>query len=148
MIQRIQSVWLFLAAMLNGLLFLFPLYRYNHPMGGMIPSPWQYESVKTYVPLFILAAVITVLPLVSIFMFGDRKRQKGMVWISIISISGFISLMLMRVSNLKNATPPAANFEYVLPGVLVTLGALVFLVLALRGIRHDEKLIKSLDRLR
>jgi heme/copper-type cytochrome/quinol oxidase subunit 1 len=56
--------------------------------------------------------------------------------------------MLMRVSNLRNGSPSIAHFEYVLPGVLVVLAAMVFLVLALQGIRKDEKLIKSLDRLR
>ena len=146
MIQRIQSLWLFLAAMLNGLLFICPLYRYNLP--NQVYSPWMVESARTYIPLFILAAVITILPMVTIFFFGDRKRQRGMVWICMISIASFVSVMLMRVSNLKNANPPVSNFQYLIPGVLVTVGALVFLLLALRGIRHDEKLVKSMDRLR
>ncbi len=146
MIQRIQSLWLFLAAMLNGLLFILPLYRYNYP--NMLYSPWQYESVRNYIPLFILAAVVTIMPLVTIFFFKDRKRQRGMVWLSIISIFAFIAVMMMRVSNLKNGSLSIAHFEYVLPGVLVTLGGLVFLILALQGIRKDDKLIKSLDRLR
>jgi drug/metabolite transporter (DMT)-like permease len=132
--------------MMNGLLFILPLYRYNFP--NMIYSPWQYESVRNYMPLFVAAAVTTVLPLVAIFFFKDRKRQRGMVWLSIISISSFIAIMLMRVSNLRNGSPSIAHFEYVLPGVLVVLAAMVFLVLALQGIRKDEKLIKSLDRLR
>lgn len=99
-------------------------------------------------PLFILAAIMTLLPLVAIFFYGDRKRQKGIVWLSMISIFAFIALMLMRISNLKNGTPPAGNFEYILPGVLVTVGGLIFEVMALRGINKDDKLIKSLDRLR
>lgn len=132
--------------MLNGLIFLFPLYRYNQP--GLLYSPWQAEGVRNFMPLFILAAVITLLPLISIFFFGDRKRQKSMVWMSIISIFAFIAVMLMRISNLKNGTPPVAHFEYVLPGVLVTLGGIVFEFLALRGIRADDRLIKSMDRLR
>src|SRR6478609_529306 len=100
MIQRIQSLWLFLAAMMNGLLFIMPLYRYN--FANLVYAPWQYESVRNYMPLFIMAAVATVLPLVSIFFFKDRPRQRGMVWLSIISIFTFIALMLMRVSNLRN----------------------------------------------
>jgi hypothetical protein len=131
--------------MFNGLLFLFPLYRYNFRLPY---SPWQNETVRNYMPLFIVAAVVTLLPLIAIFFFSDRKRQKGMVWMSIISIFAFISLMLMRISNLKNGTPPVQNFEYMLPGVLVTVAALVFEILAIRGINKDEKLIKSLDRLR
>jgi len=146
MIQRIQSLWLFLAAMLNGLLFIFPLYRYNYP--NMLYSPWQNESVRNYIPLFILAALVTILPLVTIFFFKDRKRQRGMVWLSIIGIFTFVVVMLMRVSNLRNGSPTISHFEYMLPGVLVTLGGMVFLVLALQGIRKDDKLIRSLDRLR
>src|SRR4051812_5020650 len=124
MIQRIQSLWLFLAAMMNGLLFLFPLYRYNTP--GLLYSPWQYEGVRNYMPLFIVAALITLLPLVTIFLYRDRKRQKGMVWLSMIGVAAFIALALMHVANLKNGSPPVGNFEYVLPGILVTVVAIVF----------------------
>ncbi len=132
--------------MLNGLLFIFPLYRYNQ--SGLLYSPWQYEGVRNFIPLFLIAAVITLMPLVAIFFFKDRKRQRGFVWLDIIGILAFLSVMLMRVSNLKNGSVPVANFEYVLPGVLVVVGGLIMSVLALRGIQKDDKLIKSLDRLR
>lgn len=146
MIQRVQSLWLFLAAMLNGLLFLFPLYRFNMP--GLMYSPWQYEGVKNYMPLFIVAAIITLLPLVTIFFYQDRKRQKGMVWLCIIGVIAFIALAMMRIANLKNGSPPVGNFEYVLPGLLVPIAAAVLEFLALRGIQKDEKLVRSMDRLR
>ena len=71
-----------------------------------------------------------------------------MVLISIISVFAFLGVLFMRISNLKNATPPIANFEYAIPGVLVVFAALVFLILGMRGIKRDESLIKSLDRLR
>jgi len=146
MIQRIQSLWLFLASMLNGLLFLFPLYRYNVP--NQVYSPWQLDKVTASLPLMIVAGVTTLLPLVTIFMFKDRKRQRGLIWITILSCFTLISLVLMRMNNLRNATPPAANLEYVLPGILVTFAAIFLLILALRGIRKDEQLIRSMDRLR
>lgn len=146
MIQRIQSLWLFLAAMINGLLFLFPLYRYN--FAGLLYAPWQVERAVNFMPLFILAALVTMLPLIAIFFFGNRKRQRGLVVLSMVSVFAFLSVMMMHVSNLKNGTPTVAHFEYLLPGFLVTIVALVFEVLALRGIRKDDKLIKSLDRLR
>jgi len=146
MIQRIQSLWLFLAAMLNGALFITPLYRYNFP--GLAYSPWQYESVRSFSPLMIIAAIITLLPLIALFLFKDRKKQKGMIWLSILGIASFVSVMLMHVANLKNSTPPATNLEYVLPGFLPAIAAIIALLLALRGINKDEKLVKSLDRLR
>lgn len=146
MIQRIQSLWLFLASMCNGLLFLFPLFQYNRPNPAF--SPWQVESVRNHLPLLIISVVITLLPLVSIFFFGDRKKQQSMVWVSIISVFAFLGVLFMRIANIKNSTPPIGNLEYMLPGVLVVFAALIFLILALRGIKHDEKLIRSLDRLR
>ena len=146
MIQRIQTLWLFLAAMLNGLLFIWQLFRYNYP--NMVYSPWQYEGVRNYIPLMILAALVTLMPLVTIFFFKDRKRQRGMVWLSILSIVAFIAVALMRASNLKNGSLSITNFEYVIPGILFPVAGMVFLVLALQGIRKDDKLIKSLDRLR
>lgn len=144
MIQRIQSLWLFLAAMCNGLLFIFPLYRF-------MPSdnaPWQLENIRSHLPMLITSCVITVLPLVSIFFFGDRKKQRSMVWVSIISIFAFLGILFMRTNNLNNMTPPPVSFEYMIPGVLVVFAALIFLILAMRGIKRDEALIKSLDRLR
>ena len=146
MIQRIQTLWLFLAAMLNALLFICPLYKYIYPDQAL--SPWVIEGVRSYIPLFLVAAVISILPLVSIFFYGNRKRQKGMVWISIISIFAFLGIVLMRVGALKNGTPPISNLQYLLPGMLVTIAALVFLILAMSGIRKDDKIIKSMDRLR
>lgn len=146
MIQRIQSLWLFLASMCNGLLFIFPLFKYNRPNPAF--SPWQIEKIQNHLPLLIIAVVITLLPLVSIFFFRDRKRQQSMVWISIVSVFAFLGVLFMRISNIKNSTPPVSNFEYMLPGVLVVFVALIFLILALRGIKRDEKLVRSLDRLR
>jgi hypothetical protein len=145
MIQRIQTLWLFLAAMCNGLLFIFPLYKFSQLTN---PNAWQFEGVRNHLPLLVCACVVTLLPLVSVFFFRDRKKQKSMVGVSIFSIFAFLGLVFMRTGNIKNATPPPANFEWVIPGVLVVFAALIFLVLAMRGIRRDEALIKSLDRLR
>ncbi|MBS1645540.1 MAG: DUF4293 domain-containing protein [Bacteroidetes bacterium] len=146
MIQRIQTLWLLLAAIFNGLLFFIPVYKYNIP--NQVYSPWNTVQVNNYIPLFILAALITVLPLVSIFFFKNRKRQISMVWISILSMVSFFALLLIRVSNLKNGSAATGNFQYTFPGIFVVLLALICCVLALRNIRKDEQLIKSMDRLR
>lgn len=149
MIQRIQSVWLLLAVMINGMLFLpsMSLYRYVVPT-GITGGQVKFLSTTNYFPLLIVAAVITLLPLVAIFMFKDRKRQKGMVLLSIIAGVGFIALMIMKIGNLRNGTPPVADDSYSIPGALLPVLSLLFLILAHQGIRKDEKLIKSLDRLR
>lgn len=146
MIQRIQTLWLALATIFNALLFFIPIYKYNFP--NQVYSPWQVEKVTSFIPLFIVAAVITVLPFVAIFLFKNRSRQKSMVWISFVSILSFLSIVLMRVNNLKSGTPTPGNFQYSIPGILVTVVAAICLIMAIRGIRRDDKLVKSMDRLR
>jgi len=143
MIQRIQSVWMFLAAMVSGALFVFPLYRYT-PSGGTA----QIMGASNYFPLLIFAALCTVIPMITIFMFNNRKRQKSMIWLSIVCCVAFIGLMLMHISGLRNITPPPTSDSYIVPGALLPVLAIVCLLLAFSGIRKDEKLIRSVDRLR
>lgn len=130
--------------MLNGLLFLLPLFSYTAP--GFTDT--RFEGVRQFIPLFIVAAVATLLPLVAIFFFMDRKRQRSLVWVSIIAAVSVTLLMMMRISSLKSETPPVTAVSYAIPGIIVTLPAIFFEVLALHGIWKDEKLVKSLDRLR
>lgn len=144
MIQRKQSIWLFLAAMLTGALFIFPLFTYQ-PAMSFEPV---VEGVRNYVPLFLVAAVSTLLPLVTIFMFGNRKRQKGLTIMSMIANAAILLLLMMHIGNVKEKLGEGATVNYALPGMLLPIAAIIFLILAYRGIRHDDKLIKSLDRLR
>ncbi len=140
MIQRIQSVWLFVAAMLNGLLFILPLYGYGNP-AVVVKS-------TEHVHLLLIAAISTVLPLLAIFFFGNRGRQKGLVWLSIFASLAFFGLTVLEVENLKQKNPGLVDFHYAIPGILVCIISVIFMIMAIRGIRKDEKLIRSLDRLR
>ena len=56
-------------------------------------------------------------------------------------------MMLNRVANLSKQTPPVTEGSYWVGAVLPVL-SIVFLVLAISGIRRDEKLVRSTDRLR
>ena len=144
MIQRVQSIWLFLAAFVSAALFIFPLYQYTLAGSSVV----TLLSARNEYLLLLLAALMTLLPLVNIFLFKNRKRQKNIVWLSILSSIGFIAMMLMKIQNLKNAVPPAMNDNFTLPGPIIPVAVVVFLFLALGGIRRDEALIKSVDRLR
>lgn len=147
MIQRIQSVWLFLASMVAGLLFLFPLISYVMPALPTRPIPIAaVERVRDYYPLLLLAGAATLLPLVTIFFYGNRSRQRSMVWLSILAAIAFLAVMFMHLANLRAGGHPEAS--YALVGPLFPVVSIVLLLLALRGIRKDEKLLKSLDRLR
>ena len=91
--------------------------------------------------------ICTLLPLVTIFMFGNRKRQSAMAFVNVIALCGFIPMVLSRVNTLNKMVPPPINGSYWIGAVLPVI-ALVFTILAIFGIRKDERLVKSMDRLR
>ncbi len=142
MIQRKQSIWLFIAALLNAGVFYFDLYRYHAIVNG-IDTPAQIR-VSDHFPTLLIALVMTMLPLVTIFMFRNRKRQITMSVFAIISIAGFITMALQRTKNLNSV--PASDSYWI--GSVLPVVAIVFLFMAILGIRKDDKLVKSTDRLR
>ena len=143
MIQRMQSVWLFLAALLNGALFISPLYKYQSAEASD-----NLLSANNFYPLMIIAAVITFMPLMTIFLFKNRKKQIRMIVVSILATISFIAVMMMRISSIKKGLPEPINDQYLIPGSLLPVVAILFMIVAIRGVNKDEKLVKSMDRLR
>jgi hypothetical protein len=100
--------------------------------------------VSDHFPTLLIALVMTLLPVVTIFMFRNRKRQITMSVFSIIAAAGFITMALQRTKNL-NAVPASDSYWV---GSVLPVVAIVFLFMAILGIRKDDKLVKSTDRLR
>ena len=153
MIQRKQSIYLFIAAMLNAGVFYFSLYTYHiftstATTTGTTNTDTLFEiKVNDHYPLLLIAVVMTILPLITIFMFGNRKRQTRLSFISILAILSFITMALNKVAHLSTLNPPPTHGSYWLGSILPAI-SLVFIFLAIFGIRRDEKLVKSVDRLR
>ena len=145
MIQRTQSLWLFLAALLNAGVLYFDLYR-THTVVNGVDTLGQIR-VSDHYPSLLIAVVMALIPLVTIFLFNNRKRQIRMTAFGMVAIASFISLLLVRVNNLSKLVPPPTSGTYWIGSVLPVI-ALVFLFMAMMGIRRDDKLVKSVDRLR
>ena len=76
MIQRIQSVWLTLAALVNVSLFYLAIFK-----GDVIKDGIAFTEkliINNHLPSLLIALVAIVLPVVAIFMFRNRKRQLSM----------------------------------------------------------------------
>ncbi|MCF8448587.1 MAG: DUF4293 domain-containing protein [Taibaiella sp.] len=145
MIQRKQSLWLLLAALFAAGVFYFDLYRGEILTGDIVES--RMLRVADHYPSLLIALVMVLLPLITIFMFTNRKRQLRMTAIALISTAGFMSMMLWRVTGLTREVPPVTGGNYWV-GAVLPVFSLVLLVLAMAGIRSDEKLVRSTDRLR
>jgi len=156
MIQRIQSIFLFLAAIVAVGLFFFPLAwfygndntiaYYVYQAHDHVPSNGQLFSQSFFLPLAILAGLMIVLPFVIIFLYKKMQQQLKLIQLSIFLNLVFIGLVfLFYTEQLMKATAVEPNYSF---GIFLPLIQLVFLVLALRSIRKDIKLIRSADSLR
>ncbi len=142
MIQRKQSIYLFIAALLNAGVFYFDLYKTHNVVNGA--DTLGQLRVSDHYPSMLIVLVMTLLPLITIFMFGNRKRQLRMCFVSMLAIISFITLTLGRVGKIM-PVPTSGNYWI---GSILPAISFVFIILAILGIRRDEKLVKSVDRLR
>lgn len=137
MIQRIQTIYLFLAFLVTGALpFVFSL--------------WTLDTKEVYFfvqnQLFIvLFALSTILSAVSIVSYKKRQNQFVMGRLNIILNLILLGLFVYRSLNLSGETPSVSEKGI---GMFLPVIAIVLLVLANKAIKKDEELVKSVDRLR
>lgn len=139
MIQRIQSIWLLAASVCAALSYKFPFYTGNKTAEGNIQELKKLFASTSFL-LLIFTAVLVAGCLIIIFLYKDRKQQ---LWLTIAAAVLSIIDLIIYFSEVKKFTAGTYSLSAVLP-----LAIPVFLVLAARGIWKDEKLVKSLDRLR
>jgi drug/metabolite transporter (DMT)-like permease len=130
MIQRIQTLWLVLAAACAALSFKFSFYSGNKIGTNNLPSLQQLVASSTFF-LLVLAVIL---------MYKNRKQQ---LWLTVSTL--LVSLVNLGVyfSQIKNYSNGTLSFTAILVFAIP-----VFLALAIRGIWQDEKLVKSVDRIR
>ncbi len=155
MIQRIQSVWLFLATASIFSLFLFPYLQLISPTGTAmsLKVTGVYENIngqmvqtQEFLGLTIAAVILALIPFGIIFLYRDRKRQVIFSIAVIFLIVGF-SFWLVQSAKAVIGDVALRSENYGI-GVILPSIAILFVILAIRGIRRDDKLIRSADRLR
>jgi hypothetical protein len=138
MIQRQQSLWLLLAAVASFLSFKFPFYTGNI-LENNISRFEELEGGSNFF-LLILTGASVLISAITIFLYKDRKTQFklaiGGVVLSII-------LLILYFVQLKKFT----NGNFALTAIFV-FAILIGYMMAAKGIWKDEKLVKSLDKLR
>lgn len=136
MIQRIQTIYLMVAAFTAGVLpFLMPLWT------GSNNQPYYFTAQLSYMILFGLSTFLSV---VSIFFYKTRQHQFVLGRLNILLNLILLGLLLFDSGTLSgDVASSKKGIGLVLPFV-----SIVLLVLANKAIQKDEKLVKSSNRLR
>ena len=154
MIQRIQTIWFFLATVIFYALFLFAYVHFTE--NGTLKAlkvTGVYEnrngevvSTQDFLALTIATALIGAIPFIAIFLYKNRKQQITLAYVAILCILGhFFWLYNTTKQVIGNLKLQPENYGV---GIFLPSVAILFLIFAIKGIRKDEKLIRSTDRLR
>jgi hypothetical protein len=139
MIQRIQTVWLFLVAVCAAFTFKFPFYSGN-VIGKDNVQHFEKLVASSNFILLILTAILIGGTAAVIFLYKNRKQQ---LWLTIAAVIISIVNIIIYFSEIKKFVSGEISL-----GAVLAFAIPVFLLLAANGIWKDEKLVKSLDRLR
>ena len=156
MLQRIQSIYLLAASLVLFALFFFPLahnvYVNNASVTITVTGIFQdvngvQKPIESFTALTAITAVVALIPLVIIFLFKNRKQQLAFCYGAILVLFGYSFWMAQTV---KKAVGEGVQLDTHTMGIglFLTSISIVMLLLATKGIKNDEKLIKSADRLR
>jgi len=142
MIQRIQSVYLLLAAISSSLIYVFPpITATSAPLSSELPVvvSKQLETASS-IGLFLSIMVL----IITIFMYNRRPLQVRLISTSVILL--FVCIIFESFSIVQDA-PNGILYSYSFHLIFPFL-AFVFSVLARKAILRDERLVRSADRIR
>ena len=146
MLQRIQSIYLFLAAIASAIPAFLPLAYFSekektavlNSYAGDVTSPLIYS-------LLIFSIFAVIIAFIAIFGYKNRKRQ--MKWCNSLILAnvlfyvcyGFICYKVVNGSDFSYRPTLWAAFP---------LLSIILTYLGKRGIKHDEAKVRAADRIR
>ncbi len=162
MIQRIQTIFLFLVAVAMVLVLIFPIWhQVNQDQTLMMTlDAWSLKTVglqageetavvasesKFYIGLLAIAAA--VLAIFSIFQYKNRARQMMFNMINSFVMVINVGVIVWTTHQANDVFNPNVSGAFVI-GFWAIFAAMIMNLLANRFIRKDEMLVRSVDRIR
>lgn len=155
MIQRVQTIFLFLAVVFALILFFVPIaaFEYGSELVNLTVmgvenqnEVMDFPSAYT-LPLLVTAILLTVVPLLTIFLYKKRDVQYKFSSLNVFLNAILCGLIFLYYSSNVQKTIAAETVSYLF-GTYIPLINMVLSILAMRWIKKDIELIKSVDRLR
>ncbi len=146
MLQRIQTIFLMIAVLAFGSLFYFPFASTETAYENFLSD--KIYNLLDLPGLMVVVIVAIVITMLSILLFKNRGFQIKLAWLSIV-FGIVIPVWAMLEFYLTTQEQGLEDIQYSLgAGIFIPIVIIVALILAVRNIKKDDKLVKSMDRLR
>ena len=138
MIQRQQSLWLLLSTIGAFLSYKLPFFSGTKEGVKNLTEKAILDGGSTFF-LLVVTGISFALSLITIFLYKDRKLQLKLCIAGIVLAILLLVIYFNEMRKLSGSISLSAVFVFVI---------LIGYIMAARSIWKDEKLIKSLDKLR
>lgn len=135
MIQRIQSIYLGMVCIMTGGFLNLPYYTID----SVLVFPIQN------IFLSVAAGLCALVALVCIFLYKNRKLQMKVALLGMLLGAVTLAISVIDFWNFIPKTAAGKSFTY---GIVFPLMIILLFYMAWRAINKDERLVKSMDRLR
>lgn len=154
MIQRIQSLYLFLVAALLALTLFLPLASFAGEEGEFTLYAFALrdaagEDVQPTYYMGILLALACALPLLTIFLFKRRLLQVRLCVVEMVLLVGAAVMEgIYYYLSLRIFASMTFHMQALRPAIALPVAGLLFAWLAARAVFRDELLVRGADRIR
>lgn len=138
MIQRIQSVYLLVASVLQGLLFVVPFATSEQPSPGILEDN-RFDIYDDSI-LLVIVSLCVAISVISIFLFRNRNLQASVCVLVALLSCGLLFWIGFSAYQLPGSIA--------ISGLVIPFIVVIPLMMARHSILKDERLVKSADRLR
>ena len=156
MLQRIQTLFLLVVVITSIVMFFVPLVSfvsdllylklYVYEFRNLTPDSDIQFGFTTVMPLTLINSGVLLLGLVTIFRYKQRILQVKLVRFTLLlSMLLIVGIFVLYPNIVMKSSEAVSEFE---AGAYIPIINLLFLFLSNRSILKDEKLVRSVDRLR
>ncbi|MDR2466089.1 MAG: DUF4293 domain-containing protein [Prevotellaceae bacterium] len=138
MIQRVQSVYLFLVTVLQVILLMSDIATYIDERGETICRTTNLPIVAA------LTSLTAIIPAISMFLYRKRILQMRFNIFNSILLAALQGFIIYYVVSFYRA---AVSFSFSITSTFSII-SIILSILAIRNILKDELLIRSLNRIR
>lgn len=144
MIQRIQTIFFFLAAACFGGEFATSFASSSKGISGIFSD--QLYNLSDHIGLQIIAGLGIILCIATIFLYKNRNLQIKLGYlVTTTAILLPVAAVLIYMNQMEGLDTAEVQDRI---GLYLPIGMILFALLGVRYVKKDSKLVESMDRLR